>query len=143
MTLAKKNPHQLFIISAISRPGFSAFMAEVEYTLYTPDTAKNAELELLLIDFPKGQSLVWAILIIPMKDQEVIFDIGKKYSFSFVKNKIPIVLDGTSIERFPFGMEENVVTVDGFSTDADAIRKNDLFWKDVIEKHSQGIPWKV
>lgn len=141
--LPQKNPHQAFIIGAPFRAGFSSFMMEVEYTMYEPDTAKNAELELILTKFPSDSELIWATLIVPMRDLETIRKVAEKYNFTLKPNLVILELGPKGEEVFPINTGDNVFAVQGGLTDENEVAALRAHWDDVMEKHAAGIPWKV
>ncbi len=137
-----KNPHQAFIISMASRPGFSSFVNEVEYMMYEPDTLKNAEMEFIATKFPLDNPLLWFTLIVPLKDLNEVKKVAEKYRLTLKTDFVAISLDGTKAEKFPIAESPNVFFVQGAfeGEEADALRAH---WDDVILKHAQGLPWKV
>lgn len=141
--LPRKNPHQAFIIGESSRPGFNAFMVNVEYTMYEPDTQENAKFELIITKFPEGTDMLWAIMIVPIEDMEKIQAIGQQYEFRFVSQAVPVAFEEGKESHFHIEPLKNVFTVQGYLKDTQMVEELDKHWRLVIEKHQQGVPWKV
>lgn len=142
-TLPKKNPHQAFILGDSQRPGFQAFMVEVEYTMYTPDTPDNTKFELVITKFPPGVDLLWATFIIPIEDLEKVREVAKKYGFELKSDSLPVCFDENGPHKFPLDYDKNVFCVSGIHPDKLLLQKYLEHWQDVIDKHEKGIPWKV
>jgi hypothetical protein len=141
-SMPKKNPNQAFILSEIDRPGFHPFATEVEYTMYEPDTERNALFELMLSEFPK-RVMLWVILAIPIGDLNTVKEVAKKYGFTLVPDILPVCVDRNGPRMFPLDPSENIFCVQGILKDENLLREYTKHWDDVIEKHSKGIPWKV
>ena len=140
-SLPTKNPHQAFLIADVLRPGFSPFTVEVEYTMYRPDTEKNAELELIMTEFPSASSMYWFTVIVPLKDLEAIRKVAEKYCLTLARSVTPIVISDGGAQRFPIAVEQNVFSIQGHMEDELLLKKYKDAWDDVIDKHSKGIPW--
>lgn len=141
--LPRKNLHQAFIIGGGGRPGWTSFIVEVEYTLYTPDTPKNAEFELIISEFPPGTQLLWTTFIVPTKDVELIQQVAKKYGYELKQGVLPVAIDDKGTHQFNYEPSPNIYSVSGQLADEQLLAKYDQHWRDVIRKHELGIPWKV
>ena len=142
-TLPKRNPHQAFILGDYNRPGFAAFMVEVEYTMYEPDTDRNALFELVITKFPKSIEMLWATLAVPMGDLEKVREVARKYGFELKADYLPVCVDENGPQKFPLDYSENIFCVQGLLKDELLLQKYKEHWMDVIDKHSKGIPWRV
>jgi hypothetical protein len=140
-TLPRENPDQAFILGSTIRPGFAAFIQEVEYTMYTPDGPKNVELELMTSEFPKGSDIIWFTMIIPIVDLDKVREVAKRYNFSFKQSSIPAFVDEKGLHPFPLEANSNVYSVSGHLDNEELVKKYTDHWHDVIEKHAKGLPW--
>lgn len=111
--MPEKNPDQLFMVSLVERPHFQEAMAEIEYTLYPPDTEENAKFELMLSKWPDGEpQLLWATIVVPKADRERVEPILKKFGLRLVRG-IPAIIDGGSPKWFPLPDLDNVFVIEG------------------------------
>lgn len=142
-TMPLMNPHQAFIVGDHQRPGFTTFMVEVEYTMYEPDTERNALFELVITKFPKSIQMLWATIAIPIEDLEKVREVAKKYGFELKSDYLPVCIDENGPQKFPLEYSPNIFCVQGLLRDEELLLQYKKHWEGVIRKHEQGIPWRV
>lgn len=131
-----KNPHQAFLIGAPSRPGFTAFIQELEYFHYAPDTERNALFELIIT---KWQEMMWVTVAVPLKELQIAEELAKKYEFHLLKGTTPMAITPEGEEWFPMEQRENVFCVQGFIRDEGKVETMSKDMKNVIEAHTNKI----
>lgn len=102
-TLAKDNPHQVFLLSVFGRPGFGEFLQELEYKLYTPDTNANHRFEMILVQW---EGLMYTVAAFPKEDLEEARKLATEFELQLDRGTM-VCMTSEHPEPLAFPMEEN------------------------------------
>jgi len=142
--LPSERVKDMFLTGEMMRPGFIPFTVKVEYTMYPPGTGLNSKFEYIITSFPKEVSMLWATLIFPLEDLDKVVSIATEFGlFLSPPDVVPHAIGASGVEVFPLKAHENVRFIQGKMEDELQLKTVTEYWKDVIEKHGKGIPWKV
>jgi hypothetical protein len=103
------DPKFAVFVSMWDRIGVKGWMTNLEYNYFRPDTPKNDEFNITIMQWPEHEKMYWAIIRIPREQEALGKDLLWQHGLKVAGSRdpaggayVPIMIDSKGVHKFPF-----------------------------------------